>query len=179
MNKKGFMMAELIVVSSIVLVTLVALYTSYNKIYSVYKTRLGYYDVTTLYRLGYYRDILVENNILPNVIEMSNSGIVEIYNSSSSTGKIFELPDTEKPTGVNDLVYLMNNDGNSIDRSLFDGKDMHVTFLEYVDYLEGSLDFSRFDYMMIMERCAIGDEDNCNYAYLEIFEDRLSNEDEP
>ena len=64
MNKKGFMMAELIVVSSIVLVVLVGMYASYNKIYSAYTTRISYHDVTMLYRLGYYRDILRSNKIL-------------------------------------------------------------------------------------------------------------------
>ena len=60
MNKKGFMMAELIVVSSIVLVALVSMYGSFIKIHSAYKTKMSYYDVATLYRLGYYRDVLKE-----------------------------------------------------------------------------------------------------------------------
>lgn len=174
MNKKGFMMAELVVVSAIVLVTLVAMYTSYNKIYSAYKTRLGYYDVTTLYRLGYYRDILKENKdtegdvLLNSLIKKSETEIVEVYNSQTSTGSIFTLPDSEKPTDVNDVVFLINNKGNEINRDIFDGKNIHITFLEYVDFLEKSIDFSGFDYMMIMERCTVSQEDNCRYAYLEI-----------
>ena len=64
MNNKGFMMAEVVVVSAIVMLTIVGLYQSYNKIYSAYNTRIDYYDSTTLYRLGYYRDILIENDKL-------------------------------------------------------------------------------------------------------------------
>jgi len=56
MNNKGFMMAEVVVVASIVLVTLVGLYTSYNKIFSIYNKRVDYYDVATLYDLAYIRD---------------------------------------------------------------------------------------------------------------------------
>lgn len=168
MNRKGFMMAELVIVSAIILVTLVGLYASYNKIYSIYKTRIRYYDVTTLYRLGYYRDILKENNILATVINNSNSGIVEVYNSKSSTGSVFSLPAVEQPSGVQDIVYMLNNKGSAIRRNLFSGKNLHVTFLEYVDFLENSVDFSGFNYMMIMERCTPGNENDCSYAYLEI-----------
>ena len=55
LNKKGFMMAEVIVVSSIVLITLTSLYISYNKIYSTYKKRINYYDVSIIYDLDKIR----------------------------------------------------------------------------------------------------------------------------
>lgn len=169
MNKKGFMMAELVVVSSVVLVTLVGLYTSYNRIYSIYKTRVRYYDVVTLYRLGYYRDILYKNDILDDVINASNSGVVDVYNSQSGKGSVFSLPESERLKDVEDLVYMVNNNGRSINRDTFAGKSMHITFLEYVDFLEKSVDFSKFNHMLISERCTPGDNDSCSYAYLEIF----------
>lgn len=55
MNNKGFMMAEVVVVSAIIIVTLTALYVSYNKIISLYNQRVDYYDVRTLYELDEYR----------------------------------------------------------------------------------------------------------------------------
>ena len=55
MNNKGFMMAEVVVVSSIIIVTLVGLYTSYNKILSLYNQRINYYDINTLYELANIR----------------------------------------------------------------------------------------------------------------------------
>ena len=42
LNKKGFMMAEVVVVSSVILIILTTLYISYNKIISLYETRLDY-----------------------------------------------------------------------------------------------------------------------------------------
>lgn len=56
MNNKGFMMAEVIVVASIIMIALVGLYTSYNKIFSIYNQRVDYYDVATLYELSYIRE---------------------------------------------------------------------------------------------------------------------------
>lgn len=173
MNKKGFMMAELIVVSAVVLTTLISLYTSYNKIYSIYKTRIRYYDVTTLYRLGYYRDILKENGVLDGVITSSNSGVLEVYNSKKGTGSVFSLPESERPKDVEDLVYMVNNNGTSINRNTFADENIHVTFLEYIDFLEKSVDFTEFNYMLIMERCTPGDENNCSYAYLEVWPEIL------
>ena len=169
MNRKGFMMAELVVVSSIVLITSVGFYTSYNKIYSIYKTRVRYYDVVTLYRLGYYRDILKVNNILYDIVDSSNNGIVEVYNSSNNDSSIFSLPEVERPSGVEDRVYMINNAGGSIDREMFSTKNLHITFLEYIDFLENSVDFTKFNYMLIMERCIPGDVNSCTYAYLEVW----------
>ena len=166
MNKKGFMMAELIVVSSIVLVTLVGLYTSYNKIFSIYKTRIGYYDVTTLYRLGFYRDVISENGKMTEVKYNSESDIVDITNY---------IPADEKINNAKDQVFMVYNEKKSIDSSIFNGKSVNLTFKDYVDYLSGAIDFSEFNYMMIMERCKLKDDkskdiDDCSYAYLEIYE---------
>ena len=51
---------------------------------------------------------------------------------------------------------------------------VNVTFKEYVDFLYDAIDFSKFNYMMIIERCEIEDDnsvdvDNCLYGYLEIY----------
>lgn len=182
MNKKGFMMAELIVVSSIVLVTLVGLYTSYNKIYSIYKTRITYYDVATLYRLGYYRDVLIEDKVDDDTTRLDKvknsvkgSTIIEVYNSINKEDSELYIPLDDKLNNVADRVFMVYNNKTAINSNIFDGiDDIHVTFSEYIDYLSGAIDFSKFSYMMIMERCNIKedgnvDEDDCNYAYLEIF----------
>ena len=68
-DNKGFMMAEVVVVSSIVLIFLTTIFTSYNKLYAAYVNRINYYDVVTLYRLGYYRDILIENDKINDEIK--------------------------------------------------------------------------------------------------------------
>ena len=56
MNNKGFMMAEVIVVASIILVALVGFYSLYTGVISEYNTRLDYYDVNTLYELADFRN---------------------------------------------------------------------------------------------------------------------------
>ena len=145
MNRKGFMMAELIVVSAIVLTTMVGLYSSYNKVYSLYKTRLTYYDINTLYKLGYYRDSL------------------EYTLGSEKIDNLDLSVDGEK-------VYLINNNRKPINRNIFNNiNNVNITFKEYVDFLENSVDFNDFDYMLIMEKCNSDGKSDCTYAYLEVY----------
>lgn len=78
MNNKGFMMAEVVVVSSIILVTLTALYVSYNKIIAIYNQRVDYYDVTTLYELAYARDINIFTD-QPSKTQILNEPDKKVY----------------------------------------------------------------------------------------------------
>ena len=48
-GKKGFMMAEVVVVSVVIATVLVTLFTCLNKVSSAYETRNRYYDVDSLY----------------------------------------------------------------------------------------------------------------------------------
>lgn len=79
MNNKGFMMAEVVVVSSIILVTLVAFYTSYNKIISMYNQRVDYYDVTTLYKLANIRDNITDFSKYSSKTAIKNETYEKVY----------------------------------------------------------------------------------------------------
>jgi len=175
LNKKGFMMAEVVVVSAIVLIVLTALYVSYNKLYSVYNTRLSYYDTVSLYRLGYYRDILIENDII-------NTILVETKNDSSKSKLVynkaegmFSLPDNEKSNYEEDTVFLIYTGGSNISSTALDKHpdDVSITFKEYIDFLSTSATI-KSDYVMVMERCnnssRTPNKDDCKYAYLEVYD---------
>lgn len=173
LNNKGFMMAEVVVVSSIVLAFLTTIFVSYNKMYATYLTRIGYYDVTTLYRLGYYRDILIENNKLTSILS-ENNDITSVYGAGSSDS-LFNLPDSEKPDSQEDRVYLIKTKDNNhyINVNALDGTNVNETFKDYMKYLSNSVT-PRSNYIMVMERCNIKsgtlNTDDCKYAYLEIYD---------
>ena len=184
MNNKGFMMAEVVVVSAIVMVTIVGLYQSYNKLYSTYNTRIDYYDSTTLYRLGYYRDILIENDKLKiengklniNGNDVSNTQVVDIY--SSNGNNIFSLPETEISSYITDTVFLIKTNKSSnkykITGTELNSKEINQTFKDYLNFLSSSTTFNS-NYIMVMERCTttLDDKkniDDCKYAYLEIYD---------
>lgn len=168
-DNKGFMMAEVVVVSSIVLIFLTTIFTSYNKLYAAYVNRINYYDVVTLYRLGYYRDILIENDKINSLL---TNNTVEIYNSGS-INNLFNLPSSEIPQNQEDRVFLINNKKNKLSGNELDSFDIKPTFSDYMSYLSTSATI-KSNYVMIMERCEKnGDTINindCKYAYLEIYD---------
>lgn len=159
MNNKGFMMAEVIVVSAIVLTLLSTVYVTYNKLYILYTSRIDYYDVVTLYRLGYYRDNLIENNMMNMKLEDASKSSDKITNIS----KIYD----------EDRVLLINNQKEKINSKTVEWvdnqNDIHQTFKDYIHYLSGSDDLNgKSNYVFVMERC--NTEDDCKYAYLEVYD---------
>lgn len=177
MNRKGFMMAEVVVVSAIVMIVIVGLYQSYNKIYLAYTTRIKYYDATTLYRLGYYRDILITNNLLEtqiNKLKKKEATIIDIYSKGTN---LFELPETEVSSYITDTVFLVPTKKNNNNKYIIttdvlnelNGKDIHQTFKDYLSYLSTSTSFNS-NYLMLIERCNAKDKNDCYYAYLEIYD---------
>lgn len=149
MNNKGFMMAEVIVVSSVILIAMAFYYVNYNQLVSSYNRRLDYYDVRSLYELADYR-----NDNLP--VSSSVSEIPSTYKKLSTSGTSFTN------------LYLVK--GNQLDK-LIDGEsgDLNKTFIAYLDYLIRSVDFSldnSYKYIYVSEKC--NSLNNCKYAYLEV-----------
>ena len=138
MNNKGFMMAELVITSSIVLVSLAALFASFNKIYAIYMNRIRYYDTVTLCRLGYYRDILIENNKFNDVLA-STTTVSDIYNTRGF--QMFTLPAIEVPNNIADRVLLIHNNKQPINKNAIKNRNIAIsdTFLDYLDFLSTCL----------------------------------------
>ena len=162
MNNKGFMMAEVIVVSAIILVTLTSIYISYNKIISIYNKRVDYYDVKTLYILGNIREKIYK----------SDPGAPIDEGKQSSYGYY----DEEKE----DVQYISYMDQN-LKLDDLDGPSKSLE--EYVKYLNTSVNFKSIEQLtdanaklkglLVMERCQNSDKTNCKYAYLEIYKREL------
>ena len=155
LNKKGFMMAEVVVVSAVVLITLTTLYISYNKIYSSYKTRLTYNDVTMLYRLAYYRDCFIEEN------DITQENTIEV-NNLSQDDYLCKLGDCKEK-----IFVVYNNKNKKLNSDNLNSFSINQTYKDYVDYLSDSVDLSEYDYVMLMEYCD-KDNENCKYAYLKL-----------
>ena len=137
LNKKGFMMAEVIVVSSIVLITLTSLYISYNKIYSTYKKRINYYDVSIIYDL---------DKIRRNVVIDVPTNNTKIGSESNTT--VYAIPLTDNK--ITDTNLSQEN----------------TTFNEYLEYLKNSITVDNCNYILVMEKCDEANK-GCKYGYLE------------
>ena len=139
LNKKGFMMAEVIVVSSIVLITLTSLYMSYNKIYSTYKKRINYYDVSIIYDL---------DKIRRNVV-------IDVPTNNTKIG-----------SESNTTVYAIPLTGNKITDTNTNLSQENTTFNEYLKYLKNSITVNNCNYILVMEKCDKYNKE-CKYGYLE------------
>lgn len=158
LNRKGFMMAEVVVVSAVVVVALTSLYASYNKIYSIYKTRLTYTDSSTLYRLAYYRDKLNKNGELFNGLAVADVKDVDL-----GTNKLCKTECTEK-------LYIIKNGykniNDTINNKVKNLAGINSKCVDYVKYLSSSVDLKETEYVMIYEMCDAKNKDDCEYAYL-------------
>jgi len=151
MNNKGFMMAEVIVVSAVILVTLVGLYTSYNKIFSVYNQRIDYYDVDTLYKLANIRD----NYLYPETIGSKKEVL---------GGLVYYVSKND--------VKNKNINVSGLNQTFKDYLNYLSTSLDFDNLVIDSMEIQN---MLIMENCS--DKDNCKYAYLEVLDDDAKNID--
>ena len=159
MNNKGFMMAEVIVVSAIILVFLTGLYLSYNNLFSIYNTRINYYDSSTLYKLAYYRDILIREDKMNNTLNSAKVSVVNVFNNGDDS--INKLSDSDSVF----MLYISQERITTIFSPLI--SSVNSTFVDYIQYLYRSSNFES-NYVMVMENCI--DRDNCKYAYLEVYD---------
>lgn len=150
MNNKGFMMAEVIIVSAIVLTLLTTVYISFSKLYTLYLTRIDYYDVVSLYELAYYRDVLIEKEKMQDNLNRAKDGAIDITRASDDTYK----------------VLLVNNKKSNDIKSKVSSLGISNKFSDYIDYLSQSDFLVNTNYVMVMERCI--NQDICKYTYLEV-----------
>lgn len=157
MNNKGFMMAELVVVSSIIVLTLTGLYISYNKIITSYRQIINYYDIGFYYKLGYYNMALYKNKKLDEALsDVDTKDYVELSNSMGIS------------VDATDIVYIIK-DKDVL--STLKTKVTHQTYKDYIDYLIDSKDLGN-NYIIIGEQC-LSDENNCKYAYAEVANEEI------
>jgi len=161
-GNKGFMMAEVVIVSCIILVSLVGLYATFNKLYIAYTERSYYYNVDCVYALRNVYKKLVDDNEFVNLVNdnVINSGIEikaklsdNYYTGLFNSYKVNEVYLVSyKKDSVSNLVDVVSND----------------SFKEYIKYLANSLEYDEedenyedFSYMFIVE---IKDKDYLYYG---------------
>ena len=157
-GRKGFMMAEVVVVSVVIAVVLITLFTGLNRVSSAYEKRDRYYDIDALYLAMMANDALIENGSINNLINDGTSTIIEANDD------------------VNLLLNTYNNDDVNLYFSLYEKgkidklKDLSTTketTKEFIDYLGTKFDFNDdYNYVIISEICK--NDDDCYYYALKV-----------
>ena len=180
LNCKGFMMAEVIIVSTVILGTLVGLYTIFNKMYIVYTERSYYYNVDAVYAGESIYKYLVSSDKFVSILKKDQikqsedkiaSGNVNLIkkdnnNYQCNSDFFIDTTDTNICNGLsttykikNATIFPYNSTAVNKDNSNVSGFD--VRFKDYLDYLNTSLNFTekdendeekqKFNYIIIVE----------------------------
>lgn len=169
LDKKGFMMAEVIVVSTIILGTLVGLYSIFNRMYAIHTERSYYYNVDAVYALRTIYKSLVDNNQMVNLI---NDGLKE-KESEDLLQNFYELIKVENGEcsssyidsnlcsklvsvyGVQTVLFVRYDSAIFTESgdNLIDDTNYNALMDDYLEYLKYSVDFfdSEYNYMFIAE----------------------------
>lgn len=173
LNCKGFMMAEVIIVSTVILSTLVGLYTIFNKMYIVYTERSYYYNVDAVYAGESIYKYLVSSDKFVEALKK-----IEKQDSEPVASRNYKIiEETEEGTKCNDIeknicdglidTYNIKNaiifpyNVNAVNKDNSNVSGFDVRFKDYLDYLNTSLNFAekdeideekqKFNYIIIVE----------------------------
>ena len=99
-NRKGFMLAELVISATVVISTMLGLYSLYSKLYNKYKEKNSYYSIDAMYATKEIVDVMISNNEFNTFI---NHTLSTSSSSTSSSGFIIRAVPEENDT------YLCDN----------------------------------------------------------------------
>lgn len=171
LNKKGFMLAEVVVSASVIAVILVTLYIGLNRMTSAYETRNRYYDIdaqqvamevnNALLRSGYLDSVKASANI-------SSGNICDDNISGEFASECQEFHDQLNSNfDYNDVKVFFSL---YTEEKLRELKEIYtsVSFGNYIDYLLNKIDFSEtYSYFIVVE-LQKKDANDCYYYVLRV-----------
>lgn len=165
LNKKGFMLAEVVVSASVIAVILVTLYIGLNRMTSAYETRNRYYDIDA-------QQVAMEVNgalIRGDYLDSANRSSGYIYDMSDEIAdEYLDFYDQLKENfGYNDIkVFFSLYDDDNLGE--LKGVYTSVSFGNYIDYLLNKIDFNEsYSYFIVVE-LQKKDVNDCYYYTLKV-----------
>lgn len=161
------MLAELIIVSTIVITAMVGLYANFNRIYSLYKEKFNYYSIDGVYATKMATNSLMKDNFnefVNAVFEethwkylIEDSVCANIGGSDSFNDLCGSI---QKLYSVHNMIFIEYNIGaleefksslNNVPRN----KEKNILFMDYIDYLIRYYDVGangdEYNYIVITE----------------------------
>ena len=146
LNRKGFMLAEVVVSASVVAVVLVTMYIGINRMTAAYDKRNRYYDLDAQELAMVVNDTIRKNG---SSVTFDNSGILlsgQINSMYSETKELFDL--YKNNLKYNNNVYIVK------DKNGFDNlKDSNInqSFKDYLDYFVSKTKIGDYSYFVVVE----------------------------
>jgi len=162
LNRKGFMLAEVVVVAVVIATVLVTLFAGLNNVSSAYEVRNRYYDVDSLYAAMEINDILIRENTI-DVLLNNNVSYLLVDNRINLFMNFYRNISSYDISSSYFVPY------NSVKLNELKSMNINQTFKDYIDYLSGNIDFSDdYNYIIIVERENINDINDCYYYALKL-----------
>ena len=151
LNNKGFMLAEVIIYASVIIVTLVSLYAGFARVYKAYEIRSTYYDADSVYALKTISDYFIDEMVFNSYI----SGI-------NNTNRYVEFKEIGTPSNkidafINKMIenynfkhfYLTRYNSDYLESIESISSDLK----EYIDFLDSDkvIDNTNYKYIFISE----------------------------
>lgn len=165
-NNKGFMLVEVIITSTIVVTTMILLYSSFNKLSNNYKERNSYYNLDATYATKEMINSMLKsddgniNEFINTVIPNSTYGHI-----INNTGCVVENNTVATCSALKALYSIENmifSEYNSLDK--LKTNNLNQTFKEYIEYLDKYYDIKNtkddYSYIVLTEVY-----ENGNYYY--------------
>ena len=163
LNKKGFMLAEVVIVASVIAGILITLYISLNRVAAAYEKRNRYYDIDAMYAAVEINEAILYDTSSEKeyTSSLTTTNLNEVGDTTSRLKKIIDF----YPSNVYPLkmAYYVNN-LSDVD-NLKNLKNDDKYFNEYIDYLNDNIEFSKYDYLIIIELQKDKDDPDDIYFY--------------
>ena len=112
-NKKGFVLAETIAVSTVVLASLVIIYTQFVSVNNSYNQSFHYNNVNNLYLLENVRSFIINDNSLNKLVSaLENNTYIDITGCPNEYFMEFAYCET--------LLYYSNREGVTVNTPLIE-----------------------------------------------------------
>ena len=139
------MLAEVVIVSAILITTLVSLYAGFARVYAAHKERSSYFDIDSIYALKEIENFLIDNGVFNEVIEEVNNNEYVYYSENNifnENSYIKAYIETIMKNYNIEYFYVTR-----YSRNLTDIESGDAGFDDFLIYLEKNLDYSEnYDY---------------------------------
>lgn len=159
LNKKGFMLAEVVVVAAVISTALVTMYIGLNRLTQAYETRNRYYDIDAMQIAMEVNDLLVKNDII-NTCSLSNNNYSDLYSQDCLhfQGLLPLKNDINLFFNSNIEVYYVKSAEDSFMAfnddmpSYYEGnsKQLALTSIDYINYLSNNISFDDYSYLIVV-----------------------------
>ncbi len=143
-NNKGFMLAEVVIVSAILITTLVSLYVGFARVYKAYEERSSFFDTDSIYALKSIEDTLIDDMVFNELVKRIDSDNYIYFSNGSITIDNDYIKEYIKKIMENyniEYFYLTKYDSNSLNTIINLDND-NIVFNDFLSYLNKNLDFT-------------------------------------